>query len=348
MSDNNVAVFYLQQQITIPSDKDLTPEEKFRFLKDFISEYIKYKESKKSYSNASINGTKTALSLFSDYVIKCNPEKITEEVIEAFKSSNKKLAATSVNNYIGEVKRFFNWLSVKKGIKNEASLVKPKKVPNKDGMFKKPFDKEQVEKLRIYFSECVAQSSSKKRPDQAFISSLRNQAIFEFALRTGLRQMVVLEGEKSDIFYREKKRYLKYRYKGEDKKLREHPISDVVYQTLCNYWEQCPYPTSMLFSSHQSMKVEKALSKSTVKKMFKEAVDGSGVLEGVHKSELNNVYTFHSIRHAYGTNVTYEYGAEVAQEMMGHSSQVTTQTYNKMARRKRAMDKSDEIDKMFD
>jgi site-specific recombinase XerD len=191
--------------------------------------------------------------------------------------------------------------------------------------------------LRFFYRECLGKDWDIKRmpyqkkrrnlpeilaPEEVTAildacTNLKHRALLMTSYSGGLRLSETLGLVPSDI---DSKRMMIRVEQGKGRKDRYVMLSEVLLETLREYWKQYR-PVRWLFEGRPQ---GRALASSTAEKVFKHAALKAGI--GKH------VY-FHSLRHAFATHLL-EDGTNIRliQALLGHRSLTSTQVYTHVAR----------------
>jgi len=191
--------------------------------------------------------------------------------------------------------------------------------------------------LRFFYRECLGKDWGIKRmpyqkkrrnlpeilaPEEVTAildacTNLKHRALLMTSYSGGLRLSETLGLVPSDI---DSKRMMIRVEQGKGRKDRYVMLSEVLLETLREYWKQYR-PVRWLFEGRPQ---GRALASSTAEKVFKHAALKAGI--GKH------VY-FHSLRHAFATHLL-EDGTNIRliQALLGHRSLTSTQVYTHVAR----------------
>jgi len=191
--------------------------------------------------------------------------------------------------------------------------------------------------LRFFYRECLGKDWDIKRmpyqkkrrnlpeilaPEEVTAildacTNLKHRALLMTSYSGGLRLSETLGLVPSDI---DSKRMMIRVEQGKGRKDRYVMLSQVLLETLREYWKQYR-PVRWLFEGRPQ---GRALASSTAEKVFKHAALKAGI--GKH------VY-FHSLRHAFATHLL-EDGTNIRliQALLGHRSLTSTQVYTHVAR----------------
>lgn len=213
-------------------------------------------------------------------------------------------SALTVGSYLTVVRRFYEWAEANKYYPNIAKGIK---TPRRKQQFRKqPLKPEQAKQLLAHFEN----------------QSLRDYAIINLLLRTGLRTIEVVRANVSDITYKGSQRVLLIQGKGRDEKDSFVVLTDKAYKPIQRYLEQREVASDMepLFTSTSNNSKGSKLTTRTISSIAKEGLKAIGL---THKS-----FTAHSLRHTTAVNILRAGGSlETAQYTLRHSNPATTQIY---------------------
>lgn len=236
------------------------------------------------------------------------------------------MSSLTVGSYITSVRRFYEWAEANKYYPNVAKGIK---TPKRKQQFKKqPLLPEQATALLSYYQD----------------KSLRDYAIINLLLRTGLRTIEVIRANIEDITYKGAKRVLLIHGKGRDEKDNFVILTDKAYKPIEEYLIKRGnlIDTEPLFISTSNNSKGERLSTRTVSQIAKEGLKAIGLNE---KS-----FTAHSLRHTTAVNILRAGGSlETAQFTLRHSNPATTQIYTATLNEERRLQNSGEflIDNLF-
>lgn len=236
------------------------------------------------------------------------------------------MSSLTVGSYITSVRRFYEWAEANKYYPNVAKGIK---TPKRKQQFKKqPLLPEQATALLSYYQD----------------KSLRDYAIINLLLRTGLRTIEVIRANVEDITYKGSKRVLLIHGKGRDEKDNFVILTDKAYKPIEEYLIKRGnlIDTEPLFISTSNNSKGERLSTRTVSQIAKEGLKAIGLNE---KS-----FTAHSLRHTTAVNILRAGGSlETAQFTLRHSNPATTQIYTATLNEERRLQNSGEflIDNLF-
>lgn len=253
---------------------------------------------------------------------------VAREEILAYKdfllSSNK--SSLSVGSYITSVRRFYEWAEANKYYPNVAKGVKS------------PKRKQQFKKQPLLPSQAVSLL------DHCQAGNLRDFAIVNLLLRTGLRTVEVTRANVGDIVFKGTKKVLLIQGKGRDEKDNFVLLTDKAYTPLKAYLDTRINlkDEEPLFTSTSRNNMGERLSTRTISYIAKEGLKSIGLDE--------KAYTAHSLRHTTAVNILRGGGSlEMAQMTLRHSNPATTQIYTATLNEERRLQNSGEalIDNMY-
>ena len=214
------------------------------------------------------------------------------------------LSALTIGSYIVSVRKFYEWAEANKLYPNIAKGVK---TPKRVQAFKKQHltDSKSGE-LLSYFEQ----------------KSLRDFAIVNLILRTGLRTIEVVRADIGDITFKGERRILKVWGKGHTEKDDFVVLSDKAYQPIANYLatRKGAKQGEPLFVSNSRQNQGERLTTRTISHLCKEGLQAIG-LDGKE-------FTAHSLRHTTAVAILKHGGAITdVQSVLRHTSPVTSQIY---------------------
>lgn len=232
----------------------------------------------------------------------------------------RKLTAQTVGAYIVAIRRFYSWTEAEKLYPNIARDIKSPKV-------KKEFVKQHLtpEECRDMLNNLFADIENKVR-QRAFSNSrengLRDYAIVNLILRTGLRTIEVSRLDVGDITERRHKRVVVVWGKGRDTKDDYVPLSDKAYEPIKNYLESRPEaePGEPLFVCEGYGSQGRRISTRRIQAICKSAMREIGLDD--------HAFSAHSLRHTCAV-MLIQSGASAydVQKFLRHASIDTTEIY---------------------
>lgn len=239
-------------------------------------------------------------------------------------SSDK--SSLTVGSYITSVRRFYEWTEANKFYPNVAKGIKS---PKRKQQFKKqPLLPAQATALLSYYQD----------------KALRDYAIVNLLLRTGLRTIEVIRANVEDIAYKGSQRVLLVHGKGRDEKDNFVLLTDKSYQPIAEYLATRGKTNSSepLFTSTSNNNKGGRLSTRSISYIAKEGLKAIGLDE--------RAFTAHSLRHTTAVNILRGGGSlEQAQMTLRHSNPATTQIYTATLNEERRLQNSGEalIDSLY-
>lgn len=215
------------------------------------------------------------------------------------------LSALTIGSYIVAVRKFYEWAEANKLYPNIAKGIK---TPRRVQAFKKQhLTDNKSSELLSYFEG----------------KSLRDFAIVNLILRTGLRTIEVVRADIGDITFKGERRILKVWGKGHTEKDDFVVLSERAYIPIANYLAVARKGAKAgepLFSSNSNQNAGGRLTTRTISQICKEGLQAIG-LDGKE-------FTAHSLRHTTAVAIL-KHGGNITdvQSVLRHSSPVTSQIY---------------------
>ena len=231
--------------------------------------------------------------------------ELTRADIIAFKDS---LLAThsnlSVAGYLVALRRFYEWCEGNKLYPNIAKGIKSPK--RKNAYLKEHLRENQIHQLLQHFE-----------------GNLRDYAIVNLLLRTGLRCVEVVRANIDDITYKGGQRILRVWGKGRDERDNFVVLTDKAYAPIKAYLETRGSTTlkEPLFVSTSNRNQNGRLTTRTISKICKEGFRAIGI--DAHE------YTAHSLRHTTAVMLLKNGSLADVQSVLRHASPATSQIYTK-------------------
>lgn len=214
------------------------------------------------------------------------------------------LSSLSVASYLTSLRKFYEWAESEKLYPN---IVKGVKTPRRAQAFKKQHLTEEKSVELLNHFEAL---------------SLRDYAIINLILRTGLRTIEVVRADVGDITFRANRRILKVHGKGHDEKDDFVVLTDKAYQPIADYLKtrKKAKASEPLFASDSNRNTGERLTTRTISGLCKSGLKAVG-LDG-------REFTAHSLRHTTAVMILKS-GGELteAQAVLRHTSPATTQIY---------------------
>ena len=246
------------------------------------------------------------------------------EYKEELLSSN--MSSLTVGSYITSVRRFYEWTEANKFYPNVAKGIK---TPKRKQQFKKqPLLPAQATALLSYYQD----------------KALRDYAIVNLLLRTGLRTVEVIRANVEDITFKGSQRVLLVHGKGRDEKDNFVLLTEKAYQPIAEYLATRGKVNGSepLFTSTSNNSKGERLSTRSISYIAKEGLKAIGLDE--------RSFTAHSLRHTTAVNILRAGGSlETAQFTLRHSNPATTQIYTATLNEERRLQNSGEalIDSLY-
>jgi integrase/recombinase XerD len=236
------------------------------------------------------------------------------------------MSSLTVGSYITSVRRFYEWTEANKYYPNVAKGIK---TPKRKQQFKKqPLLPDQATALLSYYQD----------------KALRDYAIVNLLLRTGLRTIEVIRANVEDITFKGSQRVLLVQGKGRDERDNFVLLTDKAYQPIAEYLATRGKVniSEPLFTSTSNNSKGERLSTRSISYIAKEGLKAIGLDE--------RAFTAHSLRHTTAVNILRGGGSlEQAQMTLRHSNPATTQIYTATLNEERRLQNSGEalIDSLY-
>ena len=246
---------------------------------------------------------------------------MTPADVMSFKSYlvKQKLSALTVGSYLTSVRRFYAWTENTMLYPNIARSVRP------------PRGKKGFKKMHLNESESSALLSYLKA------KSLRDYAIVNLILRTGLRTIEVIRADIGDIKHKRGRRILKVWGKGFDDKENFVILGDATWNPIQEYLNSRgrTKKDEPLFITDGKGHRGARMSTRSVQYVCKEAMKAIG-LEG-------HEYSAHSLRHTTAVLILKNGGDwQDVQRVLRHASPSTSQIYTATIEEEVRLDKNPE------
>lgn len=235
------------------------------------------------------------------------------------------MSSLTVGSYITSVRRFYTWTEANKFYPNIAKDIKSPK--RKQQFRKQPLTTDQATKLLSYYQE----------------RAVRDYAIVNLLLRTGLRTIETIRANVEDIIFKGSSRVLLIQGKGRDEKDNFVILTDKAYQPIERYLStRRATGSEPLFISDSNNNKGARLTTRTISYIAKEGLKAIGLNE--------KQFTAHSLRHTTAVNILRAGGSlETAQYTLRHTNPATTQIYTATIKEEQRLKNSGEvlIDNLF-
>ena len=235
-----------------------------------------------------------------------NLDELTRVDLLEYKDSlfAKGLSSLSVASYLTSIRKFFEWAEAEKLYPN---ISKGVKTPRRVQSFKK---------------QHLTDSKSTALLEHFKALSLRDFAIVNLILRTGLRTIEVVRLDIADITFKGDRRILKVWGKGHDTKDDFVVLTDKAYLPIKEYLatRKGAKANEPLFVSQSDRNGGQRLTTRTISALCKNGLKAIG-LDGKE-------FTAHSLRHTTAVTIL-KAGGDItqAQAVLRHTTPTTTQIY---------------------
>jgi len=236
------------------------------------------------------------------------------------------MSSLTVGSYITSVRRFYEWAEANRFYPNVAKGIR---TPKRLQQFRKqPLLPSQAAALLHYYQD----------------KALRDFAIVNLLLRTGLRTVEVIRANVGDIVFKGSQRVLLVQGKGRDERDNFVVLTDKTYQPIAEYLATRDRVNSSqpLFTSTSNNSKGERLTTRSISYIAKEGLKAIGLNE--------RSFTAHSLRHTTAVNILRAGGSlETAQLTLRHSNPATTQIYTATINEERRLQNSGEalIDSLY-
>ena len=224
-----------------------------------------------------------------------------------YTGETKRLSSLTVTAYLTALRRFFAYLESEKIYPNIAKDVRGLKRPK--GFLRDTLTKDEAKRLL----EGIGQEVS---------AGLRDYAMINLMLRTGLRTIEVSRALIGDIGRREGKTILWVLGKNQDTKDEYVILTEETYTPVLNYLQTRDQTrlSDPLFSSHSNRNQTEALTTRSIRRIIEDRLQDVGL--------KTPKVTAHSLRHTAGT-IALMNGADLlsVKEMLRHENMNTTLAY---------------------
>lgn len=230
------------------------------------------------------------------------------------------LSSLTISSYITAVRKFYEWAE---GEKYYPNIAKGIKTPRRQQAFKKQHltDDKSTELLTHFKS-----------------LSLRDYAIVNLILRTGLRTIEVVRADVGDITFKGNRRVLKVWGKGHIEKDDFVVLSEKAYEPIKEYLQTRKAVKSgePLFTSTSHQNFGGRLTTKTISSICKDGLRAIG-LDGKE-------FTAHSLRHTTAVAIL-KHGGQLTdvQSVLRHSSPVTSQIYTESVKEELRLQNAPEL-----
>lgn len=253
---------------------------------------------------------KRQLKEFISYCIQNNvtvPERETILLYKDYLKNDKNLSSFTIGGYLTAVRKFFEWLE---SVKKYPNIAKNIKGPKRRRGFKK---------------DCLTKEQAKKlldSIDRTKLSGMRDYAIINLMLRTGLRTIEIIRANREDINRQANEHVLYIHGKGRDSKDEIVLLTQSTMSPINQYFAARGkvFDEDPIFASHSTKNFGKRLTTRSISRIVKNR------LKYINLDDAR--LTAHSLRH---TAVTFSLLAgatpQEARIMARHSDINTTLVY---------------------
>lgn len=271
--------------------------------------------------------------------------ELTQKDIIAYKDSILKSgrSAMTVNLYLSTVRGFYKWAAAEGICDNVAQNVGSVRT-RKETFRRMHLENEEGAKLitESYLPKeysAVNEGVCRKLRSNDELIRLRNHAMINLMLRTGLRTIEVARADVGDITVRRERRILKVWGKGHAEKDDFVVLTDESWLPIEEYLQargDCR-PSEPLFATGGLGHTGGRMSTRSIQHICKEKLRAVG-LDG-------HEYSAHSLRHTTGTQILKNGGTMMdVQQVLRHASPATSQIYvNTIMEEKRLDDASEKL-----
>lgn len=217
------------------------------------------------------------------------------------------MSSLTVGSYITVVRKFYQWAEANKFYPN---IAKDIKTPKRKQQFKKQALTDiQAQALLEYYQSKQAEA-------------LRDYAVVNLLLRTGLRTVELTRSNIEDITFKDSKRILFIQGKGRDEKDNFVILTDKTYSPIDQYLKTrgALKTKEPLFTSASNNNSGGRLTTRSISKIAKEGLKAIGL------NDRN--FTAHSLRHTTACSLIRSGASlEEIQGVLRHTNPATTQIY---------------------
>lgn len=260
---------------------------------------------------------------------KYNIGTLTRPQVIEYKESlvNEGKSALTITSYLTSVRLFYQWVEAEGVYPNIAKVLN---LPKRKKEFRhQPLRPQQAQSLL----------REVKQTD-----SLRDYALINLMLRTGLRCIETTRLNVEDIVYKGGQRVLLVKGKGRDEKDNFVILTDKAFRPIQDYLrERGPVrPTDPMFVSESNRDRGQRMTTRSVSRIAKTNLSEIGLTD--------KVFTAHSLRHTTAVSILRAGGTlEDCQLTLRHSNPATTEIYTSFADEERRLERNVEglIDSLF-
>jgi len=216
------------------------------------------------------------------------------------------LSTLTIDSYLVAVRKFFEWAETNKYYPNVAKGIKG------------------IRRKRDYRKMPLSSSQGKELLEHFESYTLRDYAIVNLLIRTGLRTIELIRANVGDITFKGDTRVLLVHGKGRDEKDNFVILSKKAYEPIKEYLEtrQKVNQNSPLFISVSNKNYNQRLTTRSIRRIVKEGLRAIGL--------DNKEFTAHSLRHSFASYLFKDgQRLEHIQGALRHTNPATTQIYLK-------------------
>lgn len=233
----------------------------------------------------------------------------------------------TVNLYLSVIRGFYRWAVAENVLERDAAAEIKSVRTNRDTFRKMHLESYQGARLLDEVSTPVKVRGmnagiTERLNENIEIIALRNYAMVNLMLRTGLRTIEVHRADIGDITFRKDRRILKVWGKGHSEKDAFVILTDAAYKPLAEYLATRPnaQPNEPLFCTAGLGHEGERVSTRTIQNVCKAGLRAIGL--------DSHEYSAHSLRHTTGTEILLKGGNMFdVQAVLRHSSPATSQLY---------------------
>ena len=236
-------------------------------------------------------------------------------------------SSLTISSYITSIRKFYEWAEANRFSPNIAAVLHS---PRRRQQFRKqPLKPEQATQLLEHFTN----------------QSLRDFAMVNLLLRTGLRCIEVVRADIGDITFKGGQRVLLVQGKGRDEKDNFVVLTDKAYKPIEEYLSsrKSRGDQEPLFACTSNNNKGGRLTTRAVSSLVKESLRAIGLDD--------RAYSAHSLRHTAAVSIlrASNWNIEIAQRTLRHSNPATTQIYTETAREEERLSNAGErlLDNIF-
>lgn len=264
---------------------------------------------------------KKELRIFFDWVVSTGRQiqHLTRADIIAFKDSLLQTHSNlTIASYLVSIRRFYEWAEGYKLYPNIAKGIKSPK--RKNAYLKEHLRENQIADFLHHFE-----------------GNVRDYAIVNLLLRTGIRTIELVRANIDDITYKGGQRILKIWGKGHDERDSFVVLTDKAFSPVKAYLDSRKSATlkEPLFISNSNRNNGGRLTTKTISTMCKEGLRAIGL--DAHE------YTAHSLRHTTAVMLLKNGSIQDVQSVLRHQSPTTSQIYTKSVEEELRLAKPSEL-----